>query len=46
MFARNNDPHIILSKQILITKYSNHQVIYNYLNNQMSIAKEDFDICF
>lgn len=32
MFGKDNDPHIVLSKQLLVTKYSNPQLIYDFLN--------------
>jgi hypothetical protein len=30
-FGTNNDPHIVINKQILITKYSSPQLIHNFL---------------
>ena len=39
-----NDPFITLSKQFLISNESNYLIIINYLNNQLSIALQDFGI--
>jgi|ERR1700744_197275 hypothetical protein len=41
--ARSGDPHIILSKQILLTPYSNPKIFSEYLENQLEIVINDFE---
>jgi hypothetical protein len=36
------DPILILSKQIIVTRNSNYQTIYNYIFNQFEISKNHF----
>jgi hypothetical protein len=31
MFGKENDPHLILSSKILVSKYSSSKVIHNFL---------------
>ena len=38
----SSDPWLILSKMVLITKHSNSELIYNYLNKQWLKAQDDF----
>jgi hypothetical protein len=40
----NDDPHLILSKSLLLTHYSNPILVSNYLKNQLDIAINDFEI--
>ena len=40
--GRDEKPHLILSKQILLSKYSDPQTLNNYLNEQMEMASYDF----
>lgn len=42
-FAKDNDPHIILSKQILVTKYSNYITINKFLMDQLDLCLEDYN---
>jgi hypothetical protein len=44
MSPKLDDPYIILSKQILITQYSNPYTLHNYLNEQLRKFCEDFNI--
>jgi hypothetical protein len=44
MYAKDNDPHIILSKQILVSNYSSSKVIYDYINFKLDQAIVDFGI--
>jgi hypothetical protein len=44
MFAKDNDPHIILSKQILVTNNSSSKVIHEYLNLKLEFAIRDFGV--
>jgi hypothetical protein len=44
MFAKDNDPHIILSKQILVTNNSSSKVIHDYLNSKLDQAIIDFGL--
>jgi hypothetical protein len=41
--GRDDKPHLILSKQILLTKYSSPELINNYLKNKLDIAMIDFE---
>src|SRR6266581_717100 len=43
-FGRDNDPHITLSKQILISNNSSSKTIYDYLSYQLDKAILDFGI--
>jgi hypothetical protein len=38
------DPYLILSKQIIISKYSNHNIINGYLANRLLIVIEQFGL--
>jgi len=42
MFAKDNDPHLILSKQILVSNNSSAKTIFDYLNSQLNKARFDF----
>jgi hypothetical protein len=42
--GKNENPHLILSEQILITKYSDPKTIFDFINNQLDIAIQDFGI--
>jgi len=44
MFAKDNDPHIILSKQILVTSYSSSKILDEYLSEQLDKAILDFGL--
>jgi hypothetical protein len=44
IYGKNEDPHIILSKQILITNYSNPLTVINFLNYQLDLAYNQFQI--
>lgn len=39
-----NDPYLNLSKRFLVTNKSDYNLIYSYLENQLAIFLEDFDI--
>jgi hypothetical protein len=39
-----NEPHLALSETILITKYSNWEVLYNYINDKFLISQNQFTI--
>ena len=41
--GKDEEPYIILSKQILVTKYSNPNTINNFINNQLDQALNDFN---
>lgn len=43
-FGKDGDPHLILSKQILMTSYSSPVLIDEFLNNQLDKAILDFDL--
>lgn len=43
-YGRDEDPQIILSKQILITHYSDPKRISDFINSQLEIALSDFEI--
>ena len=40
---KDEEPYLILSKQILVTRYSNHITINNFINKQLDIALIDFN---
>jgi len=42
MFAKINDPHIILSKQILVSNNSSSKLIHEYLDFKLNQAIIDF----
>jgi hypothetical protein len=42
-YGKVEDPHIILSKQLLITHYSNPKVISEFLAAQLHISMNDFE---
>jgi len=44
MFAKDNDPHLILSKQILVTSYSSSKILEEYLSQQLDKAILDFGL--
>jgi len=44
MFGKDSAPHLILSKQILISRNSSSKLIHDYLNYQLDIAISDFGI--
>ncbi len=44
MFGKDNDPQIILSKQILLSNNSSPKVIHDYLNYKLEFAIQDFGI--
>ena len=44
MDGRDEDPQIILSKQILLSSYSDPKLIADFLNKQLEIAIKDFEI--
>jgi hypothetical protein len=44
MLAKDNDPHIILSKQILVTNNSSSKLIYNFLSLKLEQAIIDFGL--
>ena len=44
MFGKDNDPQIILSKQILVSNNSSATLIYNFLNNKLEFAIQDFGV--
>ena len=41
---KSDDPQIILSRQILITKYSSPLIVHNYINDQLETAIRQFSI--
>lgn len=43
-YGKSEDPHIILSNQILVTAYSNPEIIYDFLEKQIEIVINDFEI--
>jgi hypothetical protein len=45
MFAKDNDPHIILSKQILVSSNSSAKLIHEYLDSKLDRAIIDFGAC-
>jgi hypothetical protein len=38
------DPTLILSKQILVTRYSSSETVYNYINKQFELAEKQFNM--
>jgi hypothetical protein len=44
MFGKDDDPYIILSKQILMSKYSDPKTISDFLISQSEIAINDFEL--
>jgi len=42
MFGKDDDPYIILSKQILMSKYSDPKTISDFLISQSEIAINDY----
>lgn len=42
-YGKNEDPHLILSEQILITNYSNHKLISDFLKEKLDTAINDFE---
>jgi hypothetical protein len=44
MDGQNDDPYIILSKQMLLNHYSDPKLISKYLNDQLEIAINDFQM--
>jgi len=40
--GRDDKPHLILSKQILLTKYSSPELVNNYVKNRLEEAMLDF----
>jgi len=46
IYGKNEDPHIILSKQILISNYSNPPIVSDFLFKQLEIANNDFAFNF
>ena len=43
IYGKDEEPYLILSKQILVTNYSNHLTISNFISNQLEIALNDFN---
>jgi hypothetical protein len=43
LFGKDEDPHLILSKQILITSYSKPEIINKFLIKQLDRAFIDFE---
>jgi len=43
IFGKDEEPYLILSKQILVTRYSNHITINNFINKQLDQALIDFN---
>jgi hypothetical protein len=44
MFGKDDDPYIIISKQLLISRFSSSELIHDYLYDRMLIAIQDFRI--
>jgi hypothetical protein len=44
MFGKDEDPYIVLSKQILMSKYSDPKTISDFLISQSEIAINDFEL--
>jgi hypothetical protein len=47
MLSKNgveSNPHLILSRQILLSYFSNPELLINYFNSQIEIANLDFEI--
>jgi len=43
IYGKDEEPYLILSKQILVTRYSNHITIDNFINKQLDTALNDFN---
>ena len=43
-YGKVEDPHIILSRQILLTGYSNPKTVYDFIGEQLGIALNDFGL--
>ena len=43
IFGKDEDPHLILSKQILITSYSDPLIVKDFLNLQLDKAFNEFE---
>jgi hypothetical protein len=43
IYGKEEDPHIILSKQILVSSYSNPELVRDYLISQLDKAILDFE---
>jgi hypothetical protein len=41
--GKDNNPHLILSKQFLLTKYSNPDLIMKFIMNQLELFCLDFE---
>jgi hypothetical protein len=44
MFDKDDDPYIVISKQLLVSKYSSSQLIHDYLYDRLELAIQDFGI--
>jgi hypothetical protein len=44
MFGKDDDPYIIISKQLLVSRFSSSELIHDYLYDRMLIAIQDFGI--
>ena len=44
IYGKEEDPHIILSKQILISNYSDHKLIRDFLLKQLDKTVLDFEM--
>jgi hypothetical protein len=44
MHGKDGAPHIILSKQILISKFSKTEIINEFLLKQLDVATSDFEL--
>jgi hypothetical protein len=44
MFGKDDDPYIIISKQILVSKQSSPLLIHDFLYDKMELAIQDFGI--
>jgi hypothetical protein len=44
MYGKDDDPHLIFSKQILISSYSNPNIINDFIINQLDKIVNDFDL--
>ena len=42
--SRVDDPYLVISRQFLVTKYSNDFIITKYLTNNLDIAMNQFNI--
>jgi hypothetical protein len=43
LHGKDEDPHIILSKQILVSSYSNPWLINDFINKQLDKTLNDFE---